>query len=166
MQSTKSFTQIDLVVVIAIVIFAIAMAFILTPGRRRGSRDMMPNSTQVRTIAQAMMTYASQNRDRMPGLNKTGEVPASEILYSDLSGPDGGQYAVGGHVNIDTSAENDPRATIQKMQVVRRAALAPGDPSGTDRRVAAQAAQTLQKAQMELRRQSNEEAGAVIDVAA
>ncbi len=50
-------------------------------------------------------------------------------------------YAVGGEVKIDTSPERTPEATVSKMQQVRRAALAPADPSGTDRAVAAEAAQ-------------------------
>lgn len=55
-------------------------------------------------------------------------------------GPDGKQYAVAGEVKIDMSADpNDPEKTIQKMQQVRRAALAPADPSPQDRSVAQQA---------------------------
>lgn len=55
-------------------------------------------------------------------------------------GPDGKAYAVAGEVKIDMSADpNDPEKTIQKMQQVRRAALAPADPSPQDRSVAQQA---------------------------
>jgi len=69
-------------------------------------------------------------------------------------GPDGVQYAVGGHVSIDTSAVPDePEATIAKMEVVRRAALAPARPSGQDRSVAAAAEQSLRAAQAELQEQ-------------
>lgn len=67
------------------------------------------------------------------------------------TGPDGQQYAVGGEVRIDVSAvPNDPRATIQKMQQVKAAALAPAEPSSADRSVAAQASRTLMEAQAEL----------------
>ena len=59
--------------------------------------------------------------------------------YEYERGPDGKMYAVGGEVKIDTSRERDPEATIRKMQKVRRAALAPAQPSGQDRSVAAQA---------------------------
>lgn len=66
------------------------------------------------------------------------------------TGPDGKRYAVGGEVQIDTSpVEGDPQATVQKMQQVRAAALAPGSPSGQDRAVAAQAAAAIQEAQAE-----------------
>lgn len=68
-------------------------------------------------------------------------------------GPDGKQYAVSGEVKIDTSVvPNNPNATIAKMQIVQRAALAPGDSSGQDRIVAAQAA----KAEAEARKQATE----------
>jgi hypothetical protein len=62
--------------------------------------------------------------------------------YSYTRGPDGQMYATGGEVSIDISAENDPEATLQKAAQVAAAALAPADPSGQDRAVAA-AAQAL-----------------------
>src|SRR5699024_619486 len=66
-------------------------------------------------------------------------------------GPDGNQYAVGGAVSIDISpVEGDPQATIEKMRQVRAAAMAPAQPSGQDRTVAAQAMQIMLQAQSEL----------------
>ena len=64
-------------------------------------------------------------------------------------GPDGKMYAVGGEVKIDTSPENEPDQTIRKMQQVKRAALAPGDPSSADRAVAARAGQIEAQARQE-----------------
>jgi hypothetical protein len=97
----------------------------------------------------------------------------SGAVFDYKTGPDGKQYAVGGHVDIDTSAvPNNPQATIQKMQTVQRAALAPTDPSGEDRNVAAQAAQTAAKAQSELNQKKSSQKsspsvrGSVIDVTA
>lgn len=73
------------------------------------------------------------------------------------TGPDGKQYAVGGEVQIDTSAvPNNPQATIAKMQQIRRAASAPAEPSSQDRKVAAQAAQAEQQARRELAEQRAE----------
>jgi len=70
------------------------------------------------------------------------------------TGPDGKRYAVGGEVQIDTSqVSGDAQATIDKMQQVRRAALAPGNPSAQDRAVAAQAQAAERKAQAELRKE-------------
>ena len=57
---------------------------------------------------------------------------------------------MGGEVSIDTSAvPNDPDATIQKMRQVRRAALAPAEPSPQDRRVASEASRTESQARAE-----------------
>ena len=54
-------------------------------------------------------------------------------------------------MQIDLSpVRGNPQATIAKMQQVRRAALAPGEPSGQDRQVAAQAAALEREARKEL----------------
>lgn len=67
---------------------------------------------------------------------------AGSPQYQYERGPDGVSYAVSGEVPISTSkVANDPEATITKAQIVRRAALAPAEPSPQDRRVAAQATQ-------------------------
>ena len=76
--------------------------------------------------------------------------------YSYELGPDGKQYAVGGEVSIDISPiPGDPQATVQKMQQVRAAALAPAEPSAADRRIAAEAAQRQIQAQAELVQQAS-----------
>lgn len=75
--------------------------------------------------------------------------------YSYELGPDGKQYAVAGEVQIDVApVAGDPQATVQKMQQVRAAALAPAEPSSADRRIAAQAAQQQVQAQAELVQQN------------
>lgn len=71
---------------------------------------------------------------------RVGGQYASAPSYEMERGPDGKSYAVGGHVSISTApVPGDPEATIRKMETVRRAALAPAEPSGQDRRVAAAA---------------------------
>ena len=59
--------------------------------------------------------------------------------YTYEKGPDGNRYATGGEVPIDVSEEHSAEATIQKMRVIRRAALAPAEPSPADRQIAANA---------------------------
>ena len=81
--------------------------------------------------------------------------------YEFERGPDGRRYAVGGEVSIDTSpVPNDPDATILKMQQVRRAALAPAEPSSQDRRVASEASQTEMRARSEKLEAKREERAA------
>ncbi|MFT7491076.1 MAG: hypothetical protein ACI80S_000658 [Pseudohongiellaceae bacterium] len=73
--------------------------------------------------------------------------------YTFERGPDGINYAVGGEVPISAGpVAGDPAATIQKAQVVRRAALAPTEPSAQDRIIAAQASQIESQARLELRK--------------
>jgi hypothetical protein len=65
---------------------------------------------------------------------------------------------VGGEVGIDTSrVPDDPEATIRKAQVVRRAALAPAEPSPRDRQVAAEATRMESQARQEATREGAEE---------
>lgn len=76
---------------------------------------------------------------------------AGAMSFTYQRGPDGAQYAVGGEVPIDVSpVAGDPQATVEKMRVVRAAAMAPAQPSAQDRAVAAQAMQTMLQAQSEL----------------
>jgi hypothetical protein len=78
--------------------------------------------------------------------------------YTYSRGPDGQRYAVGGEVSIDTGAvSNDPQATLSKMEVVVRAALAPAEPSAQDRSVAAQAQAQIAQARVELAEQQRRE---------
>jgi len=70
--------------------------------------------------------------------------------YDFQTGPDGKQYAIGGHVNIDTSPASNSQATIAKAKQIQRAALAPADPSPQDVKVAAKAAQMIYQAQQQL----------------
>jgi hypothetical protein len=82
---------------------------------------------------------------------------ASSATYSYRPGPDGRSYIVGGEVQIDMSPGRTPQETIAKMQIVQRAAMAPGDPSGQDRAVAAQAAAQAAQAQQDQLQQANAE---------
>lgn len=54
-------------------------------------------------------------------------------------GPDGQQYAVSGHVNIEVSKGATPEETIRKAQQIKAAATAPLSPSSADLTIAAQA---------------------------
>jgi|GEM_PF-5428079 len=77
--------------------------------------------------------------------------------YSYQAGPDGQKYAIGGEVQIDSSAESTPEETISKMQQVRRAALAPAEPSAQDIQVASGASKIEAQARAELTQQTMEQ---------
>lgn len=79
-----------------------------------------------------------------------GGAYAGAAKYQFQRGPDGVNYAVGGEVPIDVSKAANPEQTIRKAQIVRRAALAPAEPSPQDRLVAAEASRMEMQARQEL----------------
>ena len=84
---------------------------------------------------------------------------AGAPTYTFTRGPDGKRYAVGGEVSIDVGAvPNNPEATLRKMEIVLRAALAPAEPSAQDLRVASQAQAQMTQARVELAEQRRTEA--------
>ncbi len=75
---------------------------------------------------------------------------ASTPSFTLSRGPDGKGNTNGDEVQIDIAPiAGEPAATIQKMQQVRSAALAPAEPSGQDRSVAARASQLEAEARSE-----------------
>ena len=74
----------------------------------------------------------------------------SPASYTYERGPDNKMYAVAGEVGISTSEGNTPQESLNKAQTIRRAALAPADPSPQDLKVAAQAASMEMNARAEI----------------
>ncbi|HHL71839.1 MAG TPA: hypothetical protein ENJ29_04935 [Bacteroidetes bacterium] len=98
-----------------------------------------------------------QKRDRevraheQAHLSAAGGYARGGASYTFETGPDGRRYATGGEVPIDTSeVPDDPQATIRKMAIIRKAALAPQNPSGADRNIAASAAMKSAQAMREM----------------
>ena len=75
---------------------------------------------------------------------------ASNPQYEYEMGPDGVRYATGGHADIEVSEGNSPEETIEKAHKVKRAALAPDEPSSADRNIAAEADKLELKAKKEI----------------
>ncbi len=91
-------------------------------------------------------------------LAASGGLARGGASFSYTKGPDGKKYATGGEVSIEISpVEGNPKETIRRMQQVRKAALAPANPSSQDRSVAAQASREEAKARAELSNPKNEE---------
>lgn len=111
-----------------------------------------PGSGQALTEAQQQQVAQLQARDRQVRQHEQAHMAAAAGLaasgasYSYQQGPDGKRYAVGGEVSIDTSPGNTPQQTISRARQIQAAALAPADPSGQDRQIAAAAARMAEKA--------------------
>lgn len=114
-----------------------------------------PRDAQGKPLSQSQQNEVSElkkddtavRKHEQAHLSAAGGYARSGIVLNFKTGPDGKQYAVGGHVDIDTSVvKGDPAATVAKMETVQKAALAPADPSAQDVRVAAMAAQQASQA--------------------
>lgn len=116
-------------------------------GEKRAETDRTVQQEVQRLKAQEEKVKAHEAAHKAAGGQYAGAVS-----YTYRPGPDGRSYIVGGEVQIDISPGKTPQETIRKMAIVQRAALAPADPSGQDRAVAAQAASMAAQAQQELAR--------------
>jgi hypothetical protein len=114
-----------------------AIAGKTSEAERREVKELRETDRRVRAHEQAHMGAGG-------GLVRGGPT------YEYKTGPDGRRYAVGGEVQLNTSPVNgNPEATKRKAERIRRAALAPADPSPQDRQVAAQAEAMANRANQE-----------------
>jgi hypothetical protein len=117
----------------------------LTPEALALIDQLKARDTEVRQHEQAHLATA-------------GGLAVSGASYTYQRGPNGVSYAIGGEVNIDTSPGATPEETIQRARTIQAAALAPAEPSGADRSVAAQAQQMEAQARAELAQQQTQDA--------
>lgn len=133
------------------------------PNNQNTDRQSSPTSSQTATAngqelddADIKQLKELQKRDtevrahEAAHLAAAGQHAAGGASFTFQTGPDGRRYAVGGEVPIDMSKESTPEATIQKMQTVKRAALAPANPSSADRQIAARATMKISEASSEI----------------
>lgn len=125
----------------------------------QATSDRQQNSEQQRIQQQVQQLKVQEEKVKAheAAHKAAGGQYASSATYSYRPGPDGRSYIVGGEVQIDMSPGRTPQETIAKMQIVQRAAMAPGDPSGQDRAVAAQAAAQAAQALQEQLQQATAE---------
>ncbi|MCK5146880.1 hypothetical protein KAR48_08995 [bacterium] len=116
----------------------------------KNSTDQLSDSEQrdVQKMKQREIEVrAHEQAHRIAG----GRYVRGGVSYEYNVGPDGKRYITGGEVSIDTAAvPGDPKATVEKMRTVKRAALAPAKPSQQDRSVASKAQQVEAQAQQEI----------------
>ncbi len=130
------------------------------------AREEEPGTGRTLTPEQREQVEKLEERDRevraheQAHASRAGGYAQGGPRYEYQNGPDGKQYAVGGHVDIDTSpVPGDPQATLQKARVIQAAALAPAEPSGADRAVAASAVKMAQDALKQMQAERSAEVG-------
>lgn len=125
--------------------------------RREPDEGSDETSPEQQSAVQQLRGRDQQVRQHEQAHQVVGGQYAGAPTYTYQRGPDGQLYAVGGQVSIDSSPiQDDLEATIDKMQTVRSAALAPAEPSPRDIRVAQEATRQLLQAQSALRSQRQE----------
>ncbi len=107
-------------------------------------RELKQRDTEVRQHEQAHLSAA-------------GGLARSAASYVMQAGPDGKRYAIGGEVQIDVSPGRTPEETLIKARQIQAAALAPAEPSGADRSIAARAQAMETQAQAEIAKRNRTE---------
>lgn len=118
----------------------------LAPKEQAELKELQQRDTEVKAHEQAHLSAA-------------GNLATGSASFTYAKGPDGKRYAIGGEVSIDTSeVAGDPAATAAKADMIKRAALAPANPSSQDRSVAASAVAMKSQAQVDLLKMQQEDA--------
>lgn len=116
----------------------------LTPEQQKQLDALRSRDADVRQHEQAHMAAG-------------GALVSGGANYSYQEGPDGKQYAIGGEVSIRLASGQSPQETLANARQVAAAALAPVDPSGQDRAVAAEAEQMAREAQSQIDKQQQQQ---------
>lgn len=143
-----------------------------TAGAGGEAREAGAGAADTLSEAEQRQVAELAERDREVRAHEMAHVAAGAGLvtrgasYTYQTGPDGQRYAIGGEVGIDTSPGRSPEESLSKAERIRAAALAPAEPSGQDRQVAAQASRMASDARMEIARREFEQGGAGAEAAA
>ena len=118
--------------------------------KAKGSDQLSLDEPELRQVQELQQRDAEVRTHEQAHLSTAGQYASGGPSFSYQTGPNGKRYAVGGSVPIDIGKESTPAATIIKMRTVKRAALAPANPSAADRQIAAKASMQEMKAMQEL----------------
>jgi len=130
-----------------------------TPGQTgKGSSGSEAKLTpeEQQTVLQLKQRDIEVKAHEAAHLANAGQYAAGGPSYTYQTGPDGSRYAIGGEVPIDVGKEKTPEQTLQKMRIVRRAAMAPANPSSADRNIAAAAGMAEAEALREINSPEND----------
>lgn len=128
---------------------------------------------QAREVAKLQTADQQVRSHEAAHLAAAGALATGGAQFTYETGPDGQRYAIGGEVNISVSEGRTPQETLQRAEQIRRAALAPADPSAQDLAVAAMASEMAAKARDQIAAEQvsaysgqNSKSGAFVDTSA
>lgn len=128
-----------------------------TPASSGASRTDKAEQQQELEITRELAKRDREVRAHEQAHAAIGGQYTSAPSYTYERGPDGRLYAVAGEVKIDTSpVPNDPQATLEKAEIIQRAALGVAEPSSADRAAAAEARAMAAEARAEILQQEEE----------
>lgn len=122
-------------------------------GAARDSSSQKTSGADAETIRQLAETDRKVRAHEAAHMAAAGGLAVGGASFGYTRGPDGKQYAVSGEVSISVRKGEDAAATLRIAEQIRRAALAPADPSGQDRSVAAQADAMASQARLDMRQE-------------
>jgi len=112
--------------------------------------DEAPDEQQQQELQELKQRDAEVRRHESAHRSAGAGVVRGGATFRYQRGPDGRLYAVGGEVSVDATEGRTPEETIRKARQIRRAALAPAEPSAHDRSIAARAAAMEAQARLAL----------------
>jgi len=126
-----------------------------TNQKHAATTETSPSQQQAdaRTITELAATDSKVRAHEAAHLAAAQGLATSGASFSYTTGPDGKRYAIGGEVHIDTSEAQTPAETLLKADQIRRAALAPANPSAQDLQVAAMAERMAANARLALQQE-------------
>ena len=143
-------------------LYSIETQSVNVPQSSESNEQENSNNQYELTQDQKMQVIELQRRDLEVRTHEAAHMSAGAGLttgasYSYQRGPDNKMYAIGGEVGIDTSPGKTPEETLKKAAQIKRAALAPAQPSSADLQVAATATNMELDAKMEIQKNQNQE---------
>lgn len=130
-------------------------------GRENASEQQQKQQAEERHIAQ-LKQRDQEVRTHEQAHAAVGGQYASAPQYEYETGPDNKRYVSDGEVGIDVAKAATAQQTIEKMTQVRRAALAPAEPSAQDLKVANEAANQLQQARRDIAKEQTQTSAAAL----
>ncbi|WLR52948.1 putative metalloprotease CJM1_0395 family protein [Bacillus tianshenii] len=128
--------------------------------KEKSSSERQEKKNEEKPEVRAQIQQLKQNEQKVKAHEQAhmsaGGGLAGGVSFEYTQGPDGKKYIVGGEVPIQIAKGKTPEQTVQNMEQVKRAALAPANPSPQDHRVAAKASMLQMKAQQEAYKKDKE----------
>jgi len=121
-----------------------------TASEKNNNDDSELNHEEQAVISKLKQRDTEVKAHEQAHLSAAGGLATGGASFSYQTGPNGKRYAIGGEVGIDTSGGSTPEETLRKADTIKRAALAPANPSSQDIKVAAKATNMANKARLEL----------------